>query len=96
MKIPKMKKGDCVYIVWNDTHTQKDNSWLTMPEYDNWCKNGATVKSIGFFMKQDKNFIRIVGDIEGDIEGETEDSHICRQITIGNGLIKEIKVLHGR
>jgi hypothetical protein len=96
MRFPKLTKGDFVYIVWSDTHNQKDNSWLTITEYENWCKNGVQVQSIGFFMKQDKDFIRIVGDIEGDIEGETDDTHICRQTTIGKGLIKEIRILHGR
>jgi hypothetical protein len=85
MKIPKLKKGDAVIITWSDTHTQRDSAWLSNSDYDEWCEQGTTVTSIGFFMSQDKKYLRIIGDID--------EENICRPINIGIGLITEIKIL---
>lgn len=93
MKIPKLHEGDIVAIEWTDTHTQRDSAWLSSEDYQKWCKEGVTVQTVGIYMSSDKDFLRLVGDIDID---DNQDTTVCRPINIGCGIIKKIDILKRR
>jgi len=91
MKLPKFKKLDPVFILWQDTHTPATPGWMTEQEHDAWTKAaGSKVISIGFFISQDADFIHLVGDADAD---ECEQVNYLRPISIGKGFIKSATVL---
>lgn len=80
-----------VEIIWNDTNIPASQGWMSETEHDQWASNGgAAVRSVGIFINQDKNFIRLVGDVDAD---PAQPPNFLRPINIGRGYIHEIHIL---
>ncbi len=87
-KLPRLKKGQIVEILWEDTHIPQVPGWMTEEEHQQWSEGGALVRSVGIYVGKDKDFIRLVGD------SDTESTcSYLRPINIGCGYIRNIYVL---
>jgi len=56
----KLNKYDIIEITWLDSHSR--HGWMSPSEVQEWIKDAKdkmTIKTIGYFIQQDKNFIRI-------------------------------------
>lgn len=91
-KIPKLKKGDMVLIEWTDTNVPLSTDWMSDKEHSDWVAQeaGSVVKTIGFFISKDKNFISLVGDINAE---ECDSEAYLRPINVGIGYIAKLTVL---
>ncbi len=78
-------------MIWDDTHNPKMQTWMSESEWEEWCKNGMTVRSVGIFINSDNDFVRLIADI--DLVKDDEETIYSRAINIGKKLIKEIHVL---
>jgi hypothetical protein len=88
---PKLKKGDVVEIIWQDTNIPESPGWMTEVEHEEWVNNlGDLVRSVGIYIGRKKGFINLVGDIDAD---DVDKKSILRPINVGTGFIKEIYVL---
>jgi len=91
MKIPRLKKGQIVEVLWEDTHIPQNPGWMTEAEHSEWATQaGSLVQSVGVFVGKDKNFIRLIGDRDAD---DASEMNYLRPINIGRGFIREIHVL---
>ena len=56
----KINKYDVIEIIWLDSHSK--DGWNTPSDVDSWIKEAddtMKIKTIGYFIHEDKNFIRI-------------------------------------
>ena len=56
----KLNKYDVVEITWLDSHSR--SGWTNPSGVDRWIKEAEetmTIKTMGYFIHEDKNFIRI-------------------------------------
>lgn len=88
---PKLKKGQIVEVIWTDTHIPENPSWMTEKEHHAWAADcGSSVRSVGVFISEDKNFINLVGDLDSD---DVSEISVLRPINIAKGFIKELYIL---
>ena len=59
-KLPKLKEGDLIEVIWFDAFTEESNPW-TSPD-DAKSVNRLIAYSVGFFVTIKKDLIRIVAD----------------------------------
>lgn len=65
----RLKKGQIVAVVWNDTNIPEKQGWMTESEHQEWIAScGAKVMSVGIYISQDKNFIKTFNIAKGFIE----------------------------
>ena len=88
---PKLKKGDVVEIIWQDTNIPETPGWMTEAEHTKWANDaGSMVRTVGIYMGSNKGFLNLVGDIDAD---DVDKKSVLRPINVGKGFIKEIYVL---
>lgn len=87
----KVKKGDVLEILWQDTNIPENPGWMTEAEHTAWTADaGSLVRTVGIYMGKTKCFINLVGDIDAD---DVAKRNVLRPINVGTGFIKEIYVL---
>lgn len=91
VKVMKPKIGDIIEVIWRDTHTPILCTWMDKNEYDNWCKNGLIVQSVGVYLGENNKDVRLVGDI--DRSDDTNGEIVCRPINISKGVITKLTIL---
>lgn len=82
-----MKKYDIIEVTWVDSHSD-EGVWKDKREFEDWIIEGAQkaeVKTVGYFLQEDKDFIRICQSKDG---GELLDSLFA----IAKPCIKKIHV----
>jgi hypothetical protein len=87
MRLPKLKSGDAIEVIWIDTQTPKVSGWMTIDEYMAFRSMPMTMKSVGIFVENDNDYIGLCGcmDVDGD------ESTLIMAIPIG--CIKSIRRL---
>lgn len=89
MKMPKLKKYVLYEITWQDTHIPTQPGWMSEKEHAEWVKNaGSLVKSSGYYISQDKDFIHLIGDCDSD---NCEGAYFLRPINIAIHCIRKIR-----
>ena len=89
---PKLKKYDIIEIVWTDTNIPEQSGWMSESEHKQWASNaGSSVRSVGIYVSEDKDFINLVGDMEAD--QDIDSKQFLRPINIGKGFIKTMRKL---
>jgi len=56
----KLKEGDIIEIFWLDSHSR--SGWAFPEETEEWINSAEkkfTIKTVGYFFHQDKNFVRV-------------------------------------
>ncbi len=92
----KLNKYDCLEIIWLDSHTR--NGWNNPLEVQKWIDeavNTMTIKTVGYFFHEDKDFIRVCQSHDEQhrkINGEGDDNKDAL-FAIAKSCIKEIKVI---
>lgn len=88
---PKLKKGDVIEIIWQDTNIPETPGWMTESEHTKWANDaGSMVRTVGIYMGSNKGFLNLVGDIDAD---DVDKKSVLRPINVGKGFIKEIYIL---
>lgn len=88
------KKYDILEIVWLDSHS--GGGWKTPVEVKKWieiAEANFTIKSIGYFIHEDNNFLRIAQSYDNQIldpEGQG-DNNVDGVFAIAKTAIKSIK-----
>ena len=86
-KKDKLKRGDIVKLVWLDAFGR--GSWNTMEEVNDGLKNHIVCEIVGYYVKQDENFMVLS-------MGNQDDPYSVPFLHlefIPRGAIKEIKKL---
>ena len=85
----KIKVGIIIEVIWRDSHgiTQ---IWTSEEELSERKKEDLLIKSIGYFLDEDKKFIRIHG---GCYIGDKYKQQYSRILAIPKGCIKKIRKL---
>lgn len=91
MRIPRLRKGQIIEVLWEDTHIPMVPGWMSEAEHAEWADGaGSLVQSVGVYVGKSGSFLQIVGDRDAD---ESTETHYLRPINIGLGFIREINVL---
>lgn len=96
MDTKKLSKYDCIEIIWLDSHSK--NGWTKPHDTQIWIDeavNTMTIKTIGYFFNEDKDFIRICQSHDEqhlNTEGEGDDNKDAL-FAIVKSCIAEIKVI---
>lgn len=78
IKKQKLNKYDILEITWLDSHSR--SGWMSPPEIQKWIdesKDIMELKTTGYFIHQDKDFIRICQSHDKQhkkIDGEGDDN----------------------
>ena len=92
----KFNKYDCLEITWLDSHSK--NGWVTPHNTQAWideAMNTMTIKTIGYFFHEDKDFIRICQSHDYqhlNTNGEGDDNKDAL-FAVAKSCIKEIKII---
>ena len=89
MKIPKLKPGDAVEVVWLDANSPKDSVWQTVSGFMADSPKMEII-SRGSFVEKRKGYIRIAGEISSS---EDYEDVVNRVFNIPIGCIMSIRRL---
>ena len=89
MKIPKLKPGDAVEVIWLDANSPKESEWQTMTGF---MADSPTMEIISrsSFVEKQKEYIRIAGEISSS---DDYADVVNRVFNIPLGCIKSIRRL---
>jgi len=87
MKIPKLKQGDAVEVIWIDTQTPKESGWMGAEEYTAFRSAPMKMRNIGIYREHDKEYLGLCGCM--DVDGE--ETTLIMAIPLG--CIKSIRRL---
>ena len=64
MKFPKLKADSIYRILWIDNNIPQQAGWMTHEDIEEFAENevGTKVRSVGYFLRQNKKFITLYGD----------------------------------
>lgn len=90
----KYQKYDILEIVWLDSHS--GGGWKTPEEVKQWiekAKTSFTIKSIGYFIHEDNDFLRIAQSYDNQISDPEGfgDNNVDNVFAIAKTAIKSIK-----
>lgn len=86
MKIPRLKHGDSIEVVWIDAHFRTDKGWMDEGEVSEDIP--VYIRSVCQFRSLDKEYLNTVADIS-----DTEPEGVMRDLRIPLGCIKSIRKL---
>lgn len=90
----KVKRGDMVEVIWDDSNIPEKPGWMSEEEHKNWVSmGGSTVRSVGIVIETSKRWINIVGDMD---EEDGVKVSVMRPINIAKGFIRELHILKRR
>lgn len=91
MRIPRIKKGQAIEVLWEDTHIPGVPGWMSESEHAEWVENaGSLVRSVGIYVGKGRSFLQLVGDCDAEDSGE---KNYLRPINIGIGFIRKVNIL---
>lgn len=99
IKKPILKLYDIIEVIWIDSHSA--SGWKVPSDIEKFivgAQNDFTIKTMGYFFHEDKDFIRVCQSHDGqskDINGSGKDS-LDALFAIAKPCIKEIKVIKRR
>jgi len=85
MKIPRLKLGDAIEVIWLDSHFRAEPGWTTEGDIDDG--QGVTIRSVCIYIGKDKDYLHTVADRSEDMSG------VMRDLKIPVGCIKSIRKL---
>ena len=91
----KFKKYDILEITWIDSHS--GSGWHSPKEKENFigdAKSNFTIKTLGYYFHEDKDFIRVAQgfDNQSISEGRNEDN-LDSLMAVAKPCIRDIKVI---
>ena len=86
-KIPRLKPGDAIEIIWIDSHSMV-GTWQDASEV--MCQPEFTIRSVCQYLGRDKDFITTVAD-----RSPEQPDGVMRDMKIPRGCIKRVKKLGG-
>ena len=89
MKIPKLKPGDAIEVIWMDANSPKEVVWQTVSGFMADSPRMEII-SRGSFVEKRKGYIRIAGEISSS---EHYEDVVNRVFNIPIGTIKKIRKL---
>ena len=89
MKIPKLKPGDAIEVIWMDANSPKEVVWQTVSDFISDSPKMEII-SRGTFITKRKGYIRIAGEISSS---DDYADVVNRVFNIPLGTIKKIRRL---
>ena len=86
MKIPKLRKGDAIEVVWIDAHFRQEAGWAEESDFEG--ADPVLIKSICQYVSQDRQYLNTVAD-----RSETDPAGVMRDLRIPKGCIQSIRKL---
>lgn len=87
----KIKKGDIVEILWEDSNIPEKPGWMSEEEHKTWVSlDGSTVRSVGIVAGTSPRWINLIGDMDADADVKV---NVMRPINIAKGFIREVYIL---
>ncbi len=90
MKLPKLKEGDRILVIWVDSFTPTHSDWMDSDDLDEHLGTCVEICTLGTYVRNDKNFIHLcasVAKVDGEIMG------YLNPMTIPVGCITKVKKL---
>ena len=76
MKIPKLKLGDAIEVLWIDSHFRAEPGWTSESEIDDG--NEVVIRSVCIYIGRDKDYLHTVADRSEDMSGVMRDLKVPR------------------
>lgn len=86
MRLPRLKPGDAIEVIWIDSHYQAEKGW--MAESDLSEAGEITVRSVCQYISKDKQYLYTVAD--RSIE---QPAGVMRDLKIPLGCVKNVSKL---
>ncbi len=86
MKIPTLKAGDAIEVIWIDSHFVGDKGWMSKEEAVDETRE-IIIRSVCQYLAKDKQYLYTVAD-----RSQTDDG-VMRDLKVPLGCIKSIRRL---
>lgn len=85
MKLPRLKVGDAIEVIWIDSHYRADKGWMSEEDVDDG--NMVTIRSVCIYIGKDADYLHTVSDRSEDMSG------VMRDLKLPIGCLKAITKL---